>query len=181
MRLADAERGSLPARCARTGQRCLTRFAAPVRHVARPLEWLTWTGVWPLGRLRDDPPARPVVLPLLPGRHRWRTGLASVRDVSAAAVPIAAVVALASDGVLGGVAGALLLPLLLVHLLVGVLGITTTVELRLDHTGTWLRLRRVHPEFVAAIESTLVRPANEPHLAPPAASTTSRVASAADE
>ncbi len=164
VRRDEAVRGSLPARCARSGQRCLTRWSQRAGIVPEPLEWVTWSGLWPVAAV---PPDVHVVLPLLPWRHRYAVLLARVRDGSAITLGLALIAALATDGGMGGrLAGAALLGSVLLHLTTALLGPITTVGIRPDVTGDWIRLAGVHPGFVAATEATTTRPEETPVLLP---------------
>jgi hypothetical protein len=162
VRRDEATRGSLPSRCARTGHRCMTRYRHPVGDLPATTEWATWTGMWPRGG-RD--PAAKVVLPLLPGRHRAAVLLRRLRDVSIAIVPVGLLLmALTGPTLAGRLANALTVGAVLVHLAVAVVGWATTVEIRADRSGEWVRLSGVHPEFIAATEAVTTRPDTPPLL-----------------
>lgn len=163
VRLDEAQRGSLPARCARRGVRCVTRHRRTVRDLPPVLEWVAWTGLWPRGR---DGAAPTVVLPLLPRAQRLDVALRRVRDVTAALLPACLLVALLVEGVLGRTAGSAAILVLAVHLVVAAAGLVLTVRLQLDDTGGWVRLSGVHREFVAATEAVTTRPTTEPVPAP---------------
>ncbi|WP_370325732.1 hypothetical protein [Euzebya sp.] len=164
VRLDEAQRGSLPPRCARSGQRCITRWAHPVRDLPPATEWVTWTGLWPRGR---DRARRDIVLPLLPSRHRGIVSLERARDVTAALIPLGLLAVLVIDGgVLDRVAAALAIGAVLTHLAVAVAGVLTAVDVRADTTGQWVRLAGVHPAFAAATEAATTRPTSEPVLDP---------------
>ncbi|CAN5494985.1 hypothetical protein BH23ACT9_BH23ACT9_04450 [soil metagenome] len=162
VRVDEAQRGSLPARCAKTGVRCITRYRRHVSELPAATEWATWTGLWP--RNRGVEPI-PVVLPLLPSRHRLGTALRRTRDVTAALLPVGLLlVLLTGAGTLGRLAAALQLALVPLHLAVGVAGRMLAVDLRLDETGTWVRFGGVHRDFVATTEAVTTRPSAPPVL-----------------
>lgn len=161
VRLDEAQLGSLPARCARSGERSITRYPHQVTDLPAGLEWMTWTQLWPRGH--GDEPAT-VIVPLLPSRQRAATLLRRTRDVTAGLLPVALVVMLLADGTPDLVARAVALGALLLHLVVAALGVLITVRLRLDSTGEWVRLSGVHPEFAAATEAVTARPAEAPQL-----------------
>jgi hypothetical protein len=168
VRRDEAARGSLPARCARRGDRCITRYPRAVGDLPGGLEWLTWTGLWPRSRRSTAPDAAAaaptpaeVVLPLLPRAHRRALALRRVRDGSAALL-VLLLVALVPLG--GGLLGRAALGVLALHLVVAAVGWASTVEVRGDVTGEWVRLARVHPGFAAAVEAGTTRPRATPEL-----------------
>lgn len=162
VRLDEAQRGSLPARCARTGERSITRYPNPVPDLPPVVEWATWTGLWPR-RHGEAPPT--VIVPLLPSRQRMATVLRRTRDTTAAVLPVALVTLMLSSGLPARLAGGLALGAVLLHLVVGVLGVLITVALRPDITGQWVLLSGAHPEFVTATEAVTTRPERPPQLA----------------
>lgn len=143
----EAERGTLPARCARTGERCITRYSLRAGTLNPYVEWLAWSRVWPAALLRPDDPETTVVVPLLPRIRRRRRVLTLLRDATAALLPVVLVIGLVFDGTVGDVAGMLVRVDLAVHAVVAALGLLLTVDLRLDHTGAWVRYDRVNPQF----------------------------------
>ena len=163
IRRDDAQRGSLPARCARSGRRVISRYAHDVSTLPAWVEWLTWTRLWPLNRGED---VAAVVLPLLPRWQQVHTRLRQLRDATAVVLPLALLVMLLSDdGLVESVATWTAVGAAGLHLVAAALGLLLTVDVRPDTTGHWVRLSGVHPEFVAAAEATLPRPTSEPLLA----------------
>ena len=63
----EGGRGSLPARCAKTGERCITRVQLRTSDLPPALEWATWARLWP--RTPSTPPV-PVIVSLLPSVAR---------------------------------------------------------------------------------------------------------------
>jgi hypothetical protein len=171
----EARRGTLPARCARTGQRCMTRYATAASDLPAPVEWLTWTDVWPRRQVQGQPGPEAIVLPLLPSRQRLATALRRTRDVTAATLLPALLAWAFVDGMGGRLLGWLLLALVVGHVLAAVVGLLATVGVRVDYTGEWVHLDRVHRSFVEAAEAMTTRPVELPRLTapPPAASTSS--------
>lgn len=162
VRLDEAQRGRLPARCAVSGTRCMTRYRLPVSDLPAATEWWTWTGLWP----RTQPAERPIiVVPMLPSRRDWGILLRYVRDVTAVLIPLSLLLMLLTgDGVVGQLVTALALGALILHVLAALAGLGTTVDLQRDTTGRWVRLSGVHRNFVAAVEATTTRPQQQPHL-----------------
>lgn len=161
VRLDEAQRGSLPARSARTGARCVTRYRRPAHALPPSLEWATWTGA--AGRGADVPI---VVLPLLPRQHRIDSGLRRARDGSAALLVVCLMAMVLVEGGVGRAAGWLGVAAAVVHVVVGLAGFLVTVHLRLDDTGRWVRLSNVHREFATAAEAVTTRPTTEPTPVP---------------
>lgn len=168
VRTADAVSGNMPPLCARGGVRCITRYRTVVADIPGWLEWLTWSSVWPWLRLRrgGEHTARParlaVVLPLLPLRRARGQALRTLRDASALGSLALVAAALPLSGTPAGIALRASGVLLAVHLLVALLGLGFTIGTRLDATGHWLRLSRVHPAFAAAAEHSSPRPPTTP-------------------
>lgn len=163
----DAERGSVPTRCARTGERCITRTALTTAEVPALVEWSTWTGLWPRRRTRE---ARRVVVSLLPWVQRTVRGLELTRDVTAVAIPLLLVVGLLLDGIPGQVVRLLALACLAVKAVVAAVGATWVPRAQLDQTGEWILLDHVHDDAVATIRARTSRPEVTPTL--PGADTT---------
>ena len=164
VRRDEAERGGLPARCARSGERCITRYPRRISDLPAPVEWATWTGLWP----RDHgQPSDHIVLPVLPRQQRFHQLLRRTRDVSAALLGISLVALLVLDGLPGAAARVVGLAALAAHLLAALLGMALTIEVREDASGRWVRLSGVHRDFVAAVEETTTRPDEPPVLADP--------------
>lgn len=167
IRRDDAQRGSLPARCARSGRRVISRYPHDVAFLPGWLEWLGWTRLWPL---HADQPRESIVLPLLPRWQRLHVALRRARDISAAALPIALVaLLLTGQGLVNTVVNWVIVAAVAVHLLAAALGLLVTVDVRRDVTGEWIQLSRVSPDFVAEVERRLPRPEQEPMLALPEA------------
>lgn len=162
----DAGRGSVPPRCARSGERCMTRYRLRATTAHPALEWLAWTRLWPRPRFVGDVGESGAVVPLLPRSYRWHRGLELARDATAAAVPLLGLLAIVASGAWSRVAGRGVLLALLLHLIVAVLGVTTTVELRLDVSRRWVRYARVSAPFADAVARTTRRPPEEPLLRP---------------
>lgn len=171
VRVEDAGAGRLPPLCARRGERCISRYRRDVRRVPGLLEWLTWSELWPLGRLLG--PAHRVVLPLLPDVRDRARKLGALRDLTAAAtvalfsvaILLPRVVAGAWPSVVGGWLARGGRWVLLAHLLVAVLGIALTVGTRVDRTGRWVELSRVSRTFARHTEQRLPRPDEPPRTA----------------
>jgi hypothetical protein len=162
IRLEEAQRGTLPARCTRTGERCITRYARTVSHLPGALEWATWTGLWPLDR--EDEPTQ-IVLPQLPARNRFGAVLRRTRDVTVVTTLLGLVGLVALDpGIVEGIATVLLLASLGLHVLTAVIGYLMTVEVCSDVSGEWVRLRGVHPDFVRQTKAITTRPTSTPEL-----------------
>lgn len=162
VQLEDAQRGSIPARCARSGQRCITRWSHPVAELPAVLEWATWTRLWPRNRARVP---QAIVLPTLPTWHRVDTTLRLIRDATAGVFVVALIAMLFTPtGLADRAATYLTLASLVIHVLAGLLGLLLTVDARLDSTGTWVRLSGVHRDFVTATESLTARPSLTPSL-----------------
>lgn len=160
--LEEAQRGRLPARCAATGARCMTRYQQQVSDLPATTEWWTWTGLWPRDQ-GTEPPT--IVVPMLPSRRDQGILLRHIRDVTAALVPLGLVLMLLTgQGVAGHLSSAVTVGSLILHVLVALTGLTTTVDLRRDTTGRWVRLGGVHPDFVAATEAATTRPQHQPVL-----------------
>ncbi|MGI9018009.1 MAG: hypothetical protein ACR2HR_13050 [Euzebya sp.] len=163
VRRDEAQRGGLPARCARSGQRCITRYRHGVSDLPAAIEWSLWSGLWPRNR-QADPPV--VILPLLPSRQRWEQLLRRSRDITAAAVPLSLLLlAVTGDGIPRRLAWLLCVGAVMLHLIGAAVGLLTTVEVRSDRVGEWVRLGGVHPEFAAAAEQRMSRPTHTPVLA----------------
>ncbi|HUG86380.1 MAG TPA: hypothetical protein VMM13_17570 [Euzebya sp.] len=162
VRLDEAQRGSLPARCARSGERSITRYPHEVSDLPAPLEWTTWTRLWPR---RHGQETVSVIVPLLPSRQRAAAMLRRTRDITAGLLPVALLVMLMADGIPGQVARTLVLVALLLRVVVASLGLMITVRLRADTTGEWVMMSGVHPEFAAAAEAVTSRPTQTPVLA----------------
>ena len=154
VRIEEAARGGLPARCARTGVRCMTRYRRRTSDLPAPLEWATWTDLWPRPTRAVELP-----LPLLPRPHLRDLVLRRTRDVTAGLVPVALVLL-----AFGLPVGRLLVASLLLHAAATVGGLLLTVAVRLDATGEWVRLGNVHPAFAEAVERHTARPRTTPVL-----------------
>ncbi len=163
----EAARGSLPAVCARSAQPCITRWARQVRELPDPVEWLAWTGLWPVGR-RLGWDRGTIVLPELPRVHRRGRLLRVLRDLTAgiALTSFVAGLLVGDDGTVDGLLRWVTVGALGVHLLVALLGWGLTVGVAVDTTGEWVRLSRVHRRFVEAVEARTARPDPEPVVAP---------------
>lgn len=165
----EAEAGAVPPVCARSGRRCITRYRREVTDVPDWVEWLLWRQAWPLVPLLEGR-CQPIVLPLLPAAHRRSRLLGAVRDASLGLAVALLVLALLLAGwpaaahalrvvAVGAVAA---------HLAAGVAGRLVTVDCRLDTTGRWVRMSRVHPTFAAEVARRCRRPDVAPTLpAPP--------------
>lgn len=152
VRVDEAARGGLPARCARTGTRCMTRYRRRPSDLPPPVEWATWTGLWP----RPSPDSH-ISLPLLPRPHLREQVLRGTRDVTAALVPLSLLLLAMQLP-----AGRLLAASVLLHLATAVAGLLLTVAVQLDETGEWVRLGHVHPAFADAVERRTTRPRTTP-------------------
>lgn len=157
----DGLRGSVPARCAKTGTRCITRRPVPASDLPTGLEWLAWTGLWPRIRGREQPH---VVLSMLPWVHTAHVALVRARDATAAAALVLLVLVVALDGAARATVWTALLAVLAIKVLVGLVGSLWAVRARVDQTGDWVLLDRVHAEFVAATEAVTDRPETVPAL-----------------
>lgn len=164
VRTEEAERGSLPARCIRTGERCITRRRLTSRELPAWLEWLTWTDLWP--RQRGAAPV-PVVVSVLPGVWRTIRGLRVARDVLAGALVLLLVAALVLPEGAGRVAGLLAVAAVMGKLLVAAAGLWLAPDVRLDTTGEWVHLTGAHPDLVTAARTVTTRPASPPEAVQP--------------
>lgn len=155
--LEQGRRGSVPARGAWTGHRCIERVRLPVAAVPAWLEWVTWTGPRPWAGAAVDH----VVVSLLPGRARLLARLRLLRDVTAGLVPLLLLAAVVVGGPLVGRA---LLAVVATKALVALLGTAWAPVAELDATGRWVRLSNVSDALAEEVEARMARPDVEPSL-----------------
>lgn len=157
----EGGRGSLPARCAKTGERCITRVQLRTSDLPPALEWATWARLWP--RTPSTLPV-PVIVSLLPSVARVHYLLRRTRDISSLAIVVLVLLALTTSGMLETVALTALLATVVTKVVVAVVGTLWAVTVRVDTTGGWLQLDHVHDDFVAAAERVTDRPDGDPVL-----------------
>lgn len=161
IRADEGARGSIPARCAKRGERCINRVRLESSDLAGPLEWATWSGLWP--RRRQQEP-KPVVVSLLPRVERLHRGLARTRDVTTILVVALTIIALLTGGLLSRVALLAALASLVAKVATAIIGGLWAVDVTTDVTGDWLLLANLHPDFVTAAEAATTRPDAPPIL-----------------
>lgn len=157
----DAERGSTPARCVKTGARCITRHRLTSTDLSPAVEWLTWRGLWPRS---PQQPGRAIVVSMLPWVHRTLTVLRVIRDVSVPVVIALLLVAALSGGSVARASFAAALVLVALKVLTAIIGMLWAPRVRIDATGEWLSLDRVHQDVVDAAEAVTRRPEHPPVL-----------------
>ena len=160
----EGGRGSLPARCAKTGERCINRVQLRTSDLPPALEWATWARLWP--RTASTEPL-PVIVSMLPSVARVHYLLRRTRDVTTVAIVVLVLLALTTSGVLETVAMTALAATVATKVVVAVVGTVWAVTVRADTTGEWLHLDHVHDDFVTATERVTERPDPDPVLQEP--------------
>lgn len=157
----EAGRGSIPTRCLKGGDRCITRRQLRTSELPALVEWSLWSGLWPRSP-RTEP--LPVVVSLLPRTWRLHRGLEVTRDATAVAIPLLVLLGLVLGGMPGEVATLAALGALALKAVVAAVGATWAVRAQVDTTGEWILLDHVSADAAAAIEAVTTRPEEDPVL-----------------
>lgn len=157
----EAGRGSIPTRCLKGGDRCISRHQLRTSELPALVEWSLWSVLWPRTP-RSEP--LPVVVSLLPRTWRLHRGLEVARDATAIAIPLLVLLGLLLGGMPGEVATIGALVALALKAVVAAVGATWAVRAHVDTTGEWILLDHVSAPAVAAIEAVTTRPEEAPLL-----------------